>query len=83
MFKPILVIIVWGSGRNVFGSRKKIPQEEVAPLIGNWEALVQGGFPQRWVHQAFHNPSESLASHSFRCEVRAVLVPTLASSLGL
>ena len=68
VFKAILVIIIWGSGRNVFGSRKEIPQEEVAPLVRTRRHFMQVGFPERWVHQAFHNPSDSLATHSFRCE---------------
>lgn len=49
---------------------KKIPQEKVPLLVITGRHLVQVGFPERWVHQAFHNPSDSLATHSFRCEGR-------------
>lgn len=47
---------------------KKHPQEEVAPLVRTGRRLVQRGFQESWVHQAFHNPSDSLATHKFKGE---------------
>lgn len=46
MFKAILVIIICGIGRDVFGSRKKKYQEKVVNPSQNWKALGANKFPR-------------------------------------